>query len=63
MFIFEVETWDEDIFTLDFYEFNTLTEAVEEAQAIAYQYKAIGIIELDKNGEEIKKYDIYGEVL
>lgn len=62
MFIFEVENWEEDIFTLE-YIFDTLEEAVEEAQAIAYQYKAISILEIDQNGNDIKQYDIYGEVL
>lgn len=62
MFIIEVENWEEDIYTLE-EDFNTLEEATEEAQKIAYQYKAIGIYELDKNGNEIREYDIYGEVL
>ena len=60
MFIIEVENWEEDIYTLE-EDFNTLKEATEEAQKIAYQYKAIGIYELDKNGNEIREYDIYGE--
>ena len=60
MFIIEVENWEEDIYTLD-EDFNTLKEATEEAKKIAYQYKAIGIYELDKNGNEIREYDIYGE--
>jgi hypothetical protein len=62
MYIIEVENWEEDIYTLD-EEFSTLKEATEKAQKIAYKYKAIGIYELDKDGNEIREYDIYGEVL
>ena len=60
-YILEVENWDEDIFTLDD-EYNTLKEAIEEARSVAYQYKAIGIIEIDENGNEISTHEIYEEV-
>ena len=62
MFTFEVETWNEDIYTLE-YEYETLKEAIEEAQAIAYRYKAISIIKIDEVGNKLEEYDIYGEEL
>lgn len=61
MFIFEVETWNEDIYTLE-YDYETLEEAVEEAQDLAFTYKAITIIKVDEDGNEIQRYDMYGEV-
>ena len=61
MFIFEVETWDEDIYVLD-YLFIELKDAVEEAQELAWRYKVVSIIEVDEDGNDIERYDIYGEV-
>ena len=61
MFIFEVETWDEDIYVLD-YLFIELKDAIKEAKKIAYKYKTISIVEVDEDGNNIKEYDIDGEV-
>lgn len=61
MYIFEVETFDEDIYVLD-YLFIELKDAIKQAKKIAYKYKAISIVEVDENGNDIKRYDIDGEV-
>lgn len=58
----EVETWDEDIYTLD-EEYETLEEALKEANLIAYRYKAVGVNQLNEEGIEEVSYDIYGDIL